>query len=180
MTCHCRKDNDISELAVDSGVYFGIIYLRDYFARSNGWSIVYGQTERLWRTGVFAAASMGWNMLPQSLQDAFMYAGEKIASDPLGLCAECQARNLYIVFIQFIVGWFRHGRLGMGNEFWMALDEYVRLVGTDYLSGSVRGMLLGNTSLLRGNLSMTRNAQLMAGQVRVNGPEMPCTGLYCN
>jgi hypothetical protein len=108
-----------------------------------------------------------------------MYAGEKIASDSLGLCAACQARNLYIVFIQFLVSWFRRGMKGMMNEFWIALDEYIRLVGTDYLSGSVRGMLLGNSGSLRNSLNMTRNAQLLPGQVR-SGSDATGPNLYVN
>lgn len=169
----------MTELAVDSAVYFGVIYLRDYLARQNNWRSVFGQTERLWRTGVFAAASMGWDMLPSGLYDAFMYAGEKIAAPELGLCAKCQAKNLYIVFIQFLVNWFRKGMMRTSDELWSALDEYIRLIGTDYISGSVRPMLLGNAGILKNNMYMTRSAQLLPGQV-ITGSNAVTSNLYVN
>lgn len=162
MSCHCER-NEASDVVIDSGVYLGVIYARDYLVTRMGSGYAYSNLEKMWKTGVFAAASLAWdNLLPEWLYDSFMQAGEKISNDYA--CAYCQARNLYIVFIQFLVSWFRHGRGNASQMFWEGLDEYIRLMVTDYTSTNwVRGMLADTRSMSRGVRSV--NTQRLPGDV---------------
>lgn len=161
--CACSR-NDLTEIALDSSIYYGMFYVRDAIMKqTSGRQTFYSDTEKLWKTGVFAGASYGWNMLPESIYAPFEYAGNMIQIGPF--CGECMARNLYIVFIQFLVSWFRDGMAPVGTELMLALDEFIRLLGVDLTSSWVRPALMGGVKGLS-----TYNSQRMPGTVE--------TGIY--
>lgn len=141
-------NTDIATLAVDSAIYYGIAALRNTVLETVGSRNFFDQTEMMMKTAIFAGATFTWdNFLYEPLYDIFMKVGDKIQNPLTGTGADT-ARNLYIVFIQFLVSWYQRGVYSWGDEMWSALDEFVRLVGTDMVGGWVKPMLKRNNMLM--------------------------------